>query len=78
MRIEPYMDKNLPDRFLKWLEQLLSKLRPVPNFTSGSGSPEGAVTGSIGDQYTRTDSSPYLYVKTTNGTNTGWQSVDQS
>ena len=75
MRIEPYLDKNLPDRFSRWLEQLIKKLRVIPNFSSGTGSPEGVVTGSIGDTYTRTDGSPYYYVKTTDGGNTGWRAT---
>jgi hypothetical protein len=45
------------------------------NLKRGSGSPEGAVTGSIGDIYQRTNggASTTLYVKESgNATNTGW------
>lgn len=41
----------------------------------GSGSPNGAVTGSVGDLYTRSDggAGSTLYVKESGaGTNTGW------
>jgi hypothetical protein len=42
---------------------------------SGSGSPEGVVTGNVGDLFLRTDGSAgsALYVKESgSGTNTGW------
>jgi hypothetical protein len=42
--------------------------------TSGTGSPEGAVTAPVGSLYTRTDGgvSTTLYVKTSGTGNTGW------
>jgi hypothetical protein len=44
------------------------------NFKRGSGSPEGAVTGVVGDLYTRTDGGvgTTLYVKESGTGNTGW------
>lgn len=45
------------------------------NFKRGTGSPENAVVGSVGDIFLRTDggSNTTLYVKQSgNGTNTGW------
>jgi hypothetical protein len=43
---------------------------------SGSGTPEGAVLGNIGDVYLRTDTTPTVYSKTSGaGTNTGWTDV---
>jgi hypothetical protein len=44
-------------------------------FYSGSGDPEGAVTASVPAFYVRTDTSPWLYVKTSGTGNTGWQAV---
>jgi len=43
-------------------------------WASGSGSPEGAVTGTVGSLYTRTDggAGTTLYVKETGSGNTGW------
>lgn len=44
-------------------------------FTSGTGTPEGSVTGNVGDLYTRTDggAGTTLYVKESGAsTNTGW------
>ena len=72
--IEPYKDKNLPERFQRWIETLRLTLRPVPRFTRAAGTPEGVVAGTQGDRYFRTDGAPgtFLYVKTTNTGNTGW------
>jgi hypothetical protein len=44
-------------------------------WTSGTGSPAGVVTGNVGDMYTRTDggAGTTLYVKeSSNGTTSGW------
>lgn len=43
-------------------------------WTSGTGSPEGVVTGNKGDMYSRTDggAATCLYVKESTGGNTGW------
>lgn len=40
--------------------------------TAGTGSPEGAVTGSPGDRFIRTDGARVLYVKESGTGNTGW------
>ena len=72
--IEPYKDQDLPDRFQRWLETLRQKIRPIPAFTQGDGTPEGAVSGTLGDRYfNRTGAAgTFLYVKTTATGNTGW------
>lgn len=74
MGIEPYLNKDLPERFLRWIETLRLRLRSVPQFTQGDGTPEGNLAGIQGDRYFRRDGSAgtFLYVKTTNGGNTGW------
>lgn len=43
-------------------------------WTSGAGTPEGAVTAAVGSLYTRTDggASTTLYVKESGTGNTGW------
>lgn len=48
-----------------------------PTWTSGSGSPEGAVTAVVGSMYSRTDggASTTLYVKESGTGNTGWRAV---
>lgn len=45
-----------------------------PRITTGTGSPEGAVTAPMGSLYLRIDggASTSLYVKTTGSANTGW------
>lgn len=47
------------------------------NFKRGTGSPEGAVVGTVGDLYTRTDggSGNALYIKESGSGNTGWTAV---
>lgn len=55
----------------------ITQLRPgdgTPIWTSGSGSPESAVTAPVGSLYTRTDggASTTLYVKESGTGNTGW------
>lgn len=49
-------------------------------WTSGTGSPEGAVTGNKGDLFSRTDggAATCLYVKESTGGNTGWKAVTTS
>lgn len=46
----------------------------VSNFTSGAGTPEGAVTAPVGSVHLRTDgsTSTTLYIKTSGSGNTGW------
>ena len=45
-------------------------------WTSGSGSPEGAITANVGSIYSRTDSTTYnLYSKSSGSGNTGWKKV---
>ena len=51
----------------------------VVTWTSGSGSPEGAITANVGSIYSRTDSpsfgTPNLYSKSAGTGNTGWKQV---
>jgi len=75
MNIEPYRDDTLPERFLRWIESLRLKIRPIPLYMEGDGSPEGVVYASRQTRYyNRTGSAgSLLYVKTTGkDANTGW------
>jgi len=59
-------------RFMNWLEELRSKLLPIPKYTRDSGEPEGVVTGAQADRYyDRTDD--LVWYKTTLSGNTGWK-----
>lgn len=74
-KLEPYRDRELPERFLRWLDLLRVKLRPVPDFVEGSGSPEGAVKAGEKTRYYNRTGGPgtYLYIKTTGADlDTGW------
>lgn len=73
--IEPYKDDKLPNRFLLWIETLRQKLRPIPDFIQGDGSPEGAITATTTARYYNRTGAPgsRLYVKTTATGNTGWE-----
>ena len=72
--LEPYKDMQLPERFQRWIETLRIKLRPIPDFLEGDGSPEGVVTAARGTRYfNRTGAAgTFGYVKTTTTGNTGW------
>jgi hypothetical protein len=50
----------------------MSDLMIARSLKSGSGSPEGSVTGNIGDCYARTSDGVVWVKKTGAGTNTGW------
>lgn len=54
------------------------QLKAGPTWTSGSGSPEGSVTASVGSMYTRSDggTGTTLYVKESGSGNTGWVSAN--
>jgi hypothetical protein len=61
----------------RWLDTFTTRVRPGAGavvWTSGTGTPEGAVTAPVGSLYTRTDggASTTLYVKETGTGNTGW------
>ncbi len=73
-QLPPYPREELPDRFKKWLEELVRSYRSVPRFIEGAGSPEGVVTASRGTQFYRTDGGvgTTLYYKSTVEGNTGW------
>lgn len=76
--IEPYNSSDKQTQyFRKWAEQVRRVFRKVPSFPTGTGSPEGVLNGELSDMYIRTDgtSTTTLYVKTTNGGNTGWQAI---
>lgn len=72
--IEPYRDKAMPERFLRWIETLRLKFRTIPSFTKGDGSPEGVLNGITNDRYYNRTGAPgtRLYLKTTDTGNTGW------
>ena len=74
MNIEPFRGGGLPERFLAWLSTLRLKLRPVPDWFEGDGSPEGVVTAPEKSRYyNRTGTAgTLLYVKTSASGNTGW------
>lgn len=62
---------------LRWANVYAKTLRPgggTVQWTSGAGTPEGAVTASVGSLYTRTDggAATTLYVKETGAGATGW------
>jgi hypothetical protein len=50
----------------------MSDLMIARSLKSGSGSPEGSVTGNVGDCYSRTSDGVVWVKKTGAGTNTGW------
>lgn len=75
----PYADINgyLGDASYRWERIYAQEVRPGAGtviWTSGSGSPEGAVTAPVGSLYTRTDggANTTLYVKESGTGNTGW------
>jgi len=69
--IEPYRDSKLPERFLRWIETLRSRIGTVPSFTYSSGDPNGVIAGQNGDLYFDTVALVY-YFKTTDTGNLGW------
>lgn len=75
----PSTDNNLTmgTSALRWQNSYSTNFRPGAGaviWTSGSGTPEGAVTAPIGSLYTRTDggAGTTLYVKESGAGNTGW------
>ena len=61
----------------RWQNAFVTQFRPgagEPIWTSGAGTPEGAVTAPVGSLFTRTDggASTTLYVKESGTGNTGW------
>ena len=77
--LEPYRDSRLPERFLRWVETLRLRFQSIPGFTISDGSPEGVITGTLGDRYyNRTGSGDtVLWVKTTPTGNTGWKTYGE-
>jgi len=77
--IRPYADTNgvLGDPSYRWSQIYSQEIRPGGGtviWTSGSGTPEAAVTAPIGSLFTRTDggANTTLYVKESGAGNTGW------
>jgi len=75
----PVAKEDLEDYVNRELLPLLSKLQDRLNsllgrYLEGEGSPEGVVTADKGAVYQRQDGvvGSLIYVKTTDGTNTGW------
>lgn len=61
----------------RWLDTFSQRIRPGTGaviWTSGAGTPEGAVTAVVGSMYTRTDggANTTLYIKESGTGNTGW------
>lgn len=73
--LEPYRDKDVPERLLRWIEVLRRTIRPIPQELVGNGSPEGVLTATIRTRYYNQTGAAgtRLYVKTTNTGNTGWE-----
>jgi hypothetical protein len=69
--IEPYRDRSLPERFLRWIETIRARFKTIPNYTEFTGSPEGVIFGQKADRYYDLTADE-VYVKTTEGGNTGW------
>jgi len=68
---------NLGSASLRYTNVYASNFRPgagTATWTSGTGTPEGAVTAAVGSMFTRTDggASTTLYVKESGAGNTGW------
>jgi len=62
---------------LRWNDAYIVSIRPgagTAKWTSGTGTPEGAVTATVGSLFTRTDggASTTLYIKESGAGNTGW------
>ena len=76
--ISPHSDTELPEPFLRWLERLRHALAPIPDFFEGTGSPEGVQKARRGARYYATDGAAgnRLFIKTTDGGNTGWSPYD--
>lgn len=75
----PFTDANgsLGDVAARWEDTYSQRFRPGAGaviWTSGSGTPEGAVTAPVGSLFTRTDggANTTLYVKESGSSNTGW------
>lgn len=76
-RPETDSDRSLGIASYRWSNAYAEQVRPgdgSPIWTSGSGSPEGAVTAPVGSLFTRTDggAGTTLYVKESGTGNTGW------
>lgn len=69
--VEPYRDPTLPERFLRWIEVLRQRIKTIPCYFQGAGSPEGVISANTGDRY-YDETANQLYIKSTDGGNTGW------
>lgn len=68
---------NLGTASQRWAQTYSTNFRPgagTATWTSGTGTPEGAVTATVGSLFTRTDggASTTLYIKESGTGNTGW------
>ncbi len=65
---------RLPGDFVRWISQLLIRLKPVPEWYEGDGSPEGVLSAPKKARYFNNSGTAgtLLYVKTTASGNTGW------
>lgn len=69
--------KTMGEAAFRWSDTFSRNFRPgagTATWTSGTGTPEGAVTAVVGSLFTRTDGGAVttLYVKETGAGNTGW------
>ena len=70
----PFQISNFNFQWKTWLNTIYEAIAPL-KISTGTGSPEGVVTGNIGDLYLNMSggAATTLYVKTSNsGANTGW------
>ena len=70
----PFHIVDFTYKWKNWLNRLYARVLPL-TLTTGTGSPEGVVTGNIGDLYLNLSggAATTLYVKTSSsGANTGW------
>jgi len=70
-RIDPLLEDDIASlRYYAWI-QAMSQRIPI----EGSGSPEGVFDANAGRLYIDRDGAQgqRIYMKTTNGTNTGWE-----
>lgn len=72
--LEPYRDRILPERFHRWVEILRNRIKTIPCYFQGAGSPEGVIIANTGDRY-YDETNDTLYIKSTDGLSTGWLAI---
>ncbi len=56
---------------MRWIEVLRQRIKTIPCYFQGAGSPEGVISANTGDRY-YDETADQLYIKSTDGGNTGW------